>query len=248
MLISTHYLRKIYGVEPRGVLHVGAHLGEEATSYNLAGWSPVVWIEANPQIATEFRLLNLGPEHNLIEAAIWSENDVAKELNISTNSQSSSFLDFGTHSKTYPDIAYTHKVELRTKRLDSLFSNETIPDFINLDIQGVEMQALKGLGELISKVNWIYTEVNREEVYKDCTLVGELDEYLRNKGFKRVATRWVLPAGWGDALYINITKVSELGKSKRLLSLKNGGIFYFKKLPSITKYLIKVHIISRIIR
>ena len=39
-------------------------------------------------------------------------------------------------------------------------------------------------------------------MYKDCNLVGEIDEYLSQFGFTRVATKMAGNAGWGDAFYI----------------------------------------------
>jgi hypothetical protein len=45
--------------------------------------------------------------------------------------------------------------------------------------------------------------VNSDYVYKDCPLIGEIDEYLKNFGFERVETVWENGCKWGDAFYIN---------------------------------------------
>ena len=45
------------------------------------------------------------------------------------------------------------------------------------------------------------SEVNRDDVYKDCPMVEDLDEYLGGYNFKRVETTWD-GGTWGDALYI----------------------------------------------
>lgn len=72
---------------------------------------------------------------------------------------------------------------------------------MNLDIQGSELAAIKSLGARIHGVNWIYTEVNTEEVYKGVPLIDDLDSYLTSRGFSRLLTL-LTTAGWGDALYI----------------------------------------------
>ena len=59
----------------------------------------------------------------------------------------------------------------------------------------------KGFGEILNNIKYIYTEVNTASVYKDCALVGELDEYLSRYGFSRVETK-MTPFEWGDAFYI----------------------------------------------
>ena len=45
------------------------------------------------------------------------------------------------------------------------------------------------------------TEVNREEVYKNCPRVEELDHYLSQFNFERVETTWD-GVTWGVAFYI----------------------------------------------
>lgn len=82
-------------------------------------------------------------------------------------------------------------------------NGKEVPDFINLDIQGVELQAIMSLGVLIDQVNVIYTEVNKRQVYVGCNLIQDIDAYLKKYGFRRIATRWQRRSGWGDALYVN---------------------------------------------
>ena len=96
----------------------------------------------------------------------------------------------------------TKDLTITTKRIDSLIDKKNMPSFINLDIQGVELKALKGLGSLISDVKYIYTEVNRLGVYKDCANVRDIDDFLTMQGFRRATTRWQWLEGWGDALYV----------------------------------------------
>jgi hypothetical protein len=75
-------------------------------------------------------------------------------------------------------------------------------NFLNLDIQGAELKALKGMETYLGDVEYIYTEVNCDSVYLNCAQVTELDEYLAKWGFTRVETSWCENYKWGDALYI----------------------------------------------
>ena len=74
-------------------------------------------------------------------------------------------------------------------------------DFLNIDIQGAELLALKGFGDLLYNIKYIYTEINKNYLYKDCALVDEIDEYLISYGFDRVETS-MTEFEWGDALYV----------------------------------------------
>ena len=96
-----------------------------------------------------------------------------------------------------------------TARLDSLLTHEDLFDFVNIDIQGAELQALVGMGDLLVQCRWLYLEVNKTQVYKDCAMVGDIDKYLETQGFRRVHTLWVRGAGWGDALYARRTIYSQ---------------------------------------
>jgi FkbM family methyltransferase len=200
MLIDPKSLMRRIKFEPNGVLHIGAHTGEEIDRYQNLTKGPVIWVEAQGELC-EVLKKRIPSNHKVINATVFSENGIKKHFLITNNSQSSSLLALGTHKIDNPEVAVVKTLEVVTTRLDSLISLEEMPNFLNLDIQGTKLDAIKGLGFLINQVNCIYTEVNRKFVYENCTLVGELDLYLKNYGFSRVSTRWIFGKGWGDAVY-----------------------------------------------
>jgi len=209
MFIPVSELQSDWNLSVNGVLHVGAHTGEEVVQYENAAWTPVIWIEAQPNLARDLRQ-KLNPKlHKVLEAAIFDKNDIELSMNISSNSQSSSLLNFGTHKLDYPEITMTNNLTVKTKRLDTLIDKENMPNFINLDIQGVELKALKSLGTLISDLKYIYTEVNRLNVYEDCSNIHDIDDFLSLQGFRRATTRWQWLEGWGDALYVRNEEPSQ---------------------------------------
>jgi len=238
LLIPVSELVTDFELQVNGVLHVGAHLAEESAEYERFNWTPVIWIEAQENLVKRLRQ-KLEPKGNkIIEAAVLDQNDIELVLNISSNSQSTSLLQFGTHSESYPSVEITDQVIVKTKRLDSLIDKNQMPNFINLDIQGVELKALQGLGELIDEVKYIYTEVNRFEVYKNCTLIKDLDTFLGSKGFKRYATRWHWLEGWGDALYVR-KNYSRRSFVKKFHSQKQAMYFYKSQIRNMFKVLVK---------
>ena len=56
--------------------------------------------------------------------------------------------------------------------------------------------------EYLNKIDYIYTEVNSDYVYENCSIVTEIDDYLNKFGFIRVETAWWFDYKWGDAFYI----------------------------------------------
>lgn len=201
MLIKDLFTR--YQIFPTGILHVGAHEGQEGVIYDAAGIRNIVWVEGNPDMYKKL-CINRPGDINIL--ALVSDIDGEEvEFKISNNEgQSSSILDFGTHTIQHPSVKFIDSKKLRTTtihRLSQVFPS-VFPtlDFLAMDIQGMELRALKGMSTLLGQFQWIYLEVNRQEVYKECALVQEVDQYLDQFGFTRVETKWV--GGWGDGFYV----------------------------------------------
>jgi FkbM family methyltransferase len=189
-------------INPEGVLHVGAHTAEEWPDYQRFNWAPITWVEAQPELAKELQS-RLPPEsNNVYIAAVWSKPGIPMELKIANSKGSSSLLDFNTHSVEHPDIVVESKLSVVTTTLDELIPYTTKFQLIVIDIQGVELEALKGFKDRLELVRWIYCEVNKKELYKNCAKVEDIDLFLKQFGFKRHLTRWTIH-GWGDALYVN---------------------------------------------
>ena len=224
MLIKPSQLSSIWKVTPKTVLHIGAHLAEELSAYESLGWGKIYWIEAQKELADQLKSRLLDTPHEVIHAAIWDENDIDLKLNITNNSQSTSLLEFGTHKSDYPDITVSKVEMVNTKRVDSIFTKETIPDFINLDIQGVEIQALRSFGSLLENVKYIYCEVNKKEVYVNCARINAIDDLLSQFGFIRVITKWVPLKGWGDAYYCN-ARLTKVTLTQKVIGKAFGGFY-----------------------
>ena len=229
MLIPVNELVRNFDVRPNGVLHVGAHLAEESSMYEAQGWhgsSRIFWVESQ-DILVEKLKLNLDSEiHEVYCATAWDVSGVRMQFHHTNNSQSSSVLDLHEHKTKYPSIRVDRSYEVTTSRLDELFRPGQF-DFIALDIQGAELHALLGLGELLKGVKWIYSEVNKVELYKNCALIQDLDNYLDSCGFVRVATRWAFRSGWGDALWIRQELVHH--KLRRVVRTKSKNFWLFLK-------------------
>ncbi len=196
MLISKDRLEEV-GFYPKGVIHVGGHTGEEQELYNYLKVKKVVWIEAITELAND--LLNRFRDDPNIEVihALISDKEEILPFYITNNLASSSMLELGTHRTSHPKVHVTHEKIIKTTTLKSL--NLKGYDTLNLDIQGAELKALKGAD--LSEIKWIYCEVNTVEVYRDCAMMWQIDEFLHD--FKRIETK-LTKYCWGDALYKRI--------------------------------------------
>jgi hypothetical protein len=86
-------------------------------------------------------------------------------------------------------------------KLDNFIEDKDKYNFINVDVQGYELEVFKGGSEFLNSIDYIMTEVNRAELYKGCARIEELDTFLSEYGFERVETTWD-GGTWGDAFYV----------------------------------------------
>ncbi len=185
----------------RGVLHVGAHECEESKDYAAAGAAPVFWIEALPELVRQQRQNG----HDVHAVLASDEDDKELTFYVTNNLASSSMLPLKVHLQMHPHVAVAKTITLKTRRLDTWIAKERIDlanvNFLNLDIQGAELKALKGLGTHLGRFDAVYTEVNVAELYENCVLLPDLDKFLEAQGFERVETD-ITGYQWGDALYL----------------------------------------------
>ena len=198
--------RKMYGVSPNGMMHVGAHQAEEYKEYeinNMWGNGQCYWVEVLPSRIEELRAFFADkPEHSVIQALAWGTSNVRMKLKVTNHTASSSVFELGEHANFYKDIHVVETMEVTSSRLDELLKETDFFDFLVLDVQGAELEVLIGLGDLINNVNWIFLEISKRKLYLGGVLENEIDSYLGMKGFRRRFVEWDRNAGWGDALYI----------------------------------------------
>jgi FkbM family methyltransferase len=206
MLIPFKEVITKYNLKPKGILHIGAWDGAEMLDYAAEGVTNVVFIEAQESIFPT--LLGRIYRWPNAKAFLCCVSDKEEEVNflVTSNGQSSSILELGEHAQIYPNIVVTESIKMFTTTVEKLFQKEGIDktayDFVNIDVQGAELKAIKGMGDMINHVKVFYLEVNKKKTYQDCALVEEIDEFLAGHNFKRVETsRWVDDC-WGDAIYI----------------------------------------------
>ena len=217
MIIPVSDLARVWNVRPTGVLHVGAHEGEEADTYAKHGWTPVWWVDMLPDKCEILRnRFCSDPSNQVLQGACWDESGVALDLHRAVNGQSSSLLAPTDHLREHPEVTFEPSAPVFTTRLDALLPDTAHFDFVNVDVQGAELRALKGLGRHLDHVKWVYAEVNTRPLYEGCCLISDLDDFFHSSGFQRVATKIAGKASWGDALYVNTSRTGPSSVPARL--------------------------------
>lgn len=211
MLLNLTDLIHRYSLKITGVIHIGAHHGEEVPVYHKNGIKNIILIEPCAAAYNYLKNKYSGHHHIILWdcaiAAIVGEAEMFTET--ANKGQSNSLLQPMRHLAHYPDIKFNGKEKVKVHTLDSIVYERQKYNMINMDVQGAEGAVIIGARHSLDFIDYIYTEVNEDSanLYKNATKITDLDEYL--KDFQRVETQWT-EQGWGDALYIRKSKLNSL--------------------------------------
>jgi FkbM family methyltransferase len=123
------------GIEPRHLVHVGAHEAQEWPWYQQAQVQRVTWVEPIPELAAKLRdRFAATPGVRVVECACSDEPGHAR-LSVTNPSNTSTLLTPGPRDRVVTTI------DVIVRRLVDIAPDATIAV---IDAQGVELEVLKG--------------------------------------------------------------------------------------------------------
>ena len=107
-------------------------------------------------------------------------------LNITNRTDSSSFLKVNQNEYRNHDYIIKEEREISVNTLDEVLKNEKIkePILIKIDVQGLELEVLKGSINFLKKTKYIVVEVSDKEIYQNQSTQMEVNNFLKKNEFK----------------------------------------------------------------
>ena len=95
-------------------------------------------------------------------------------------SASSSIIPPKNHIIKTPWVKFENTIEVKTKKFETYCLENNIKkiDFVWMDVQGAELNVIKGMGDFKDKITYIYTEYSDEELYENQATKKQILEQL----------------------------------------------------------------------
>jgi len=181
-------MKQRFNFIPNTIIDIGAAVGEWSKAANFV--YPNTKIYAFEPISDSLdkakKLLKNIPSIEYYNIALYSANE-KKQFYLNDFSFSSSLLKMtDIHKKTYPFTKNETIIDIVCKRFDSINNiNLKKPVYVKIDVQGTELEVLKGFGQLIKDIDIVQIELNFEKYYEKQFNYNEIFNFFYERNFKK---------------------------------------------------------------
>ena len=184
VLPSVEHKAALKGITPQIVLDVGANRGQ-FSSFARYLWpdADIFGFEPIPHEAKKYRTV-MGDGAKLHECALGSRQ-TKMQLHLASRADSSSLLPLGEVQKSFFNMDEIGKINVPVVRLDEILSigNIQAPTLLKIDVQGFELEVLRGAEKLFSEIDWIYVEASFVELYEGQPMFEEISSFVAELGY-----------------------------------------------------------------
>ena len=181
----------------RTAIDVGAGRGQFAV-FALRAFpsAQIVSFEPLPSsFATASRAVGGSDRVELRRQAVGAEPGTAA-IHVTADADSSSLRrPTGEQTRRFPGTDGVDRVEVEVVTLDEAVSGPQRPALLKLDLQGGELDALHGAGDLLESIDDAFVECSFVELYEGQALADQVICHLRDHGF---TLRGVYSPTYGD--------------------------------------------------
>lgn len=204
---------------PRGVVQVGANAGQELQQFYDHGVHQGVFIEPlDAPFAVLQRLCAPVPGYLPIQALCGAKDGEEVTFHVANNfGASSSMLKPLAHLDEYPHVHFVAEQKITSFTLDRILAaaHHHRPDLagnlslLYMDVQGAELNVLKGAVTTLQQIDYIYTEIGLGGTYENDVPVEDLILFLKLFDFRLVEMTLIGDGagggGVGNALFCRRT-------------------------------------------
>ena len=187
------------------ILDVGSYHGEQACEFaKVFPQARIFAFEARPMSAELVRR-NVAkfPNIEVIEAAIHEFDGESEFHAVDEMNPGASSLSIGSGVQEIHPIKQ-HSIAVAALRLDTWAKRASANrfDLVWMDLQGAELPAIRGMGDLLHTLQAMQLEITYRELYREQAMWPEVQSNLERSGM-RLADEWPDVCGYfGDAIFV----------------------------------------------
>ena len=181
---GVEHWRALGGLGVATVVDVGANKGQFALlAIGAFPGAAIYRFEPLKEPAARLRKM-LGAEVRLFETAIGPSKRKGI-IYVSRRPDASSLLPIAKQSEIFPGTELKEERIIPIARLTKYLSSEDVksPALLKIDVQGYELEVLKGCDPLLSLFRFVYVEASFIELYQGQALAGDVILYLVHRDF-----------------------------------------------------------------
>jgi len=191
-----------FGAQFATVLDVGASRGQFALfALSRFPGAKLICFEPLPEARAIAHKVLEGRDIELHGVALGSSPGETA-LHVSARDDSSSLLPIGSQQiAAFPGTQESHEIVVSVDVLETYLAKDIArPCLLKIDVQGYELDVLRGAGLGLSCVDEIFVEVSFVELYTGQALADDVIRYLAEHGFRLTDIHDVVRAADGMAL------------------------------------------------
>lgn len=171
------------------VLDIGANRGQFGQELRRGGYHGSI-LSVEPLTAAYQRLSARAGQDERWQALQCAVGEASGRavLHVSANSASSSLLPMlRAHEEAAPETRYVGSEEVSVRRLDEILSEASprhAPTYAKIDVQGFELDVLRGAGTFLESLTAIQLELSLAPLYEGSPSAVEVDAFVREAGYQ----------------------------------------------------------------
>lgn len=166
------------------VIDVGANKGQFAV-YARNRWPNARLVCFEPIPGPRAKLVRVTRGQAEIQDCALGSAPGEGQMHLASRTDSSSLLALGRPQKAIFGMEESGVLEVPIKRLDACLSSPLPrPALIKIDVQGFELEVLKGTTALLPEIDAVYVEASYIELYEGQALHHEIERFLEESGYR----------------------------------------------------------------